>query len=313
MTPISDNLPNVAVLMAVANGMQWIEEQVDSIQQQKNVKIRLFISVDRSSDDSLVWCQNLAKNDDRVTLLQEGGAFGSATKNFFYLIKTVDFRQFDYVSFADQDDIWFPNKLYRACRIIEKGPYQAYSSNVTALWQNGRKKLVNKAQPKRHWDYLFEAGGPGCTYVLSTKLALRIKKTLLTNSECEKISFHDWFCYAFARAEKTPWFIDPEPSMLYRQHKKNTVGINKGWKAFIRRLKLALSGQALSQTVLTQKVVAKNLSESDLLDIPTNTRGFLKLSLKSRHCRRRLKDQIYFFGFCIAMAVISIRPEKSNL
>ncbi len=40
----------IAVLLAAYNGMEWIEEQIASILSQKGVSIKIFISVDLSSD-----------------------------------------------------------------------------------------------------------------------------------------------------------------------------------------------------------------------------------------------------------------------
>lgn len=39
----ADNIPRVAVLLAAYNGMQWIEEQVDSILNQQGVAVTLFL------------------------------------------------------------------------------------------------------------------------------------------------------------------------------------------------------------------------------------------------------------------------------
>lgn len=47
-----------------------------------------------------------------------------------------------------------------------------YSSNVTAFWPANKRKLVSKAQPQRTSDFMFEAAGPGCTYLLQGSLAL---------------------------------------------------------------------------------------------------------------------------------------------
>ena len=65
VTPHNSSLPRVAVLLAVYNGMKWLEDQVKTIMAQKGVEITLFISVDRSDDGSDKWCQNLADFDNR--------------------------------------------------------------------------------------------------------------------------------------------------------------------------------------------------------------------------------------------------------
>ena len=82
----------------------------------------------------------------------------------------------------------------------------------------------DKAQPQADWDFLFEAAGPGCTYVFTRDLVIALKASILTNwNEVQNVSLHDWYCYAFARSQGFKWFIDPRPSMNYRQHERNQV------------------------------------------------------------------------------------------
>jgi rhamnosyltransferase len=91
----------------------------------------------------------------------------------------------------------------------------AYSSNVTAFWPDGTTHVLNKAQPQVTWDYLFEAAGPGCTYVFSKRLASQLKRVLYDNWDViQSITLHDWFCYGYARANGYQWFIDSEPGFF---------------------------------------------------------------------------------------------------
>ena len=60
---------NIAVLLAAYNGMQWIEEQIDSILNQRNVDVTIFISVDLSTDGTYEWCQALQKKNPRIVVL----------------------------------------------------------------------------------------------------------------------------------------------------------------------------------------------------------------------------------------------------
>ncbi|MBW2187408.1 MAG: glycosyltransferase [Deltaproteobacteria bacterium] len=153
------NESKIAVLLAAHNGVAWLKEQVDSILNQHKVEVTLFVSVDRSSDGTEVWFDKLSKQDNRVVILPHGQSFGGAAPNFFRLIRDVDFDGFDYVSFADQDDIWHLNKLKRATEQLVLNKADAYSSNVTAFWPSGKEQIVFKSQLQCKWDYLFEAAG----------------------------------------------------------------------------------------------------------------------------------------------------------
>jgi len=253
----TDNLPKVAVLLAAYNGMQWIDEQVDSILNQQGVAVTLFFSVDLSTDGTDQWVKNLAKKHSNVVMLPYGERFGGAGPNFFRLIKDVDFSGFDAVSFADQDDIWFSDKLSRACTLLQNGQCDVYSSNVTAFWPDGKQVLIDKAQPQKQFDHFFEAAGPGCTYVFNAASATAFKRFVIGLGErIQNVSLHDWLAYAFCRHNAFRWYIDPAPSMLYRQHANNQVGTNAGFTAYKKRIELVTKHWYRNQVNLVLSLVA---------------------------------------------------------
>ena len=53
---MSEKRPRVAILLAAYNGMAFIAEQLQSILHQQGVDLRIFISVDLSTDDTYNWC-----------------------------------------------------------------------------------------------------------------------------------------------------------------------------------------------------------------------------------------------------------------
>src|SRR5690606_1482765 len=130
---------------------------------------------------------------------------------------------------SDQDDIWFEDKLARAIGILRRSGSVAYSSNVIAFWPSGRRMLIKKSQPQKKWDFLFEAAGPGCTYVMQADFCTALQQCVCVQwDSVQTVFLHDWFTYAFARANGYQWIIDDKPSMLYRQHADNQVGVNEG-------------------------------------------------------------------------------------
>jgi rhamnosyltransferase len=223
--------PKIAVLLAAYNGGEWIKDQLYSILDQDEVAVTIHISIDPSIDDSETSCKLLAGQYKNITVLPNIGKFGSAGKNFFRLIKDVDLTGFDYVAFADQDDIWEADKLIRHIRLARQYGADGVSSNVTAFWPDGSEKLIDKAQPQNTLDYLFESAGPGCTFLMTPWLVNKVREQLLDkNSQAKKVVLHDWLTYAICRAHGGKWLIDPEPSLYYRQHSNNVVGANVGFK-----------------------------------------------------------------------------------
>ncbi|MDS1315146.1 glycosyltransferase [Aliarcobacter butzleri] len=246
----------VAILLASYNGIKYIKEQVDSILNQKEVDATIFVSDDLSTDGTLEYLQDIYKNEKRLVYLNSHDKFGGAAKNFFRLIKDVDFSNFDYISLADQDDIWYEDKVIGAIEMIEEKHLDAYSSNVLAFWEDGKEMIINKSNSQTKYDYLFEAAGPGCTYVLKKDLAIFLQKFICENWEdVNKIELHDWFIYAFARENNYKWHIDENLSMRYRQHTSNQVGANDGLKAKIKRLKKVFSSWYREEIIKIIKVL----------------------------------------------------------
>lgn len=284
----AENFPKVAVLLAAYNGMQWIEEQVNSILNQQGVDVTLFVSVDFSTDDTDQWVQELANKHSNVVMLPYGERFGGAGPNFFRLVRDVDFAGFDAVSFADQDDIWLANKLQRAYSLLQAGQCDVYSSNVTAFWPDGKQVIIDKAQAQKNFDHFFEAAGPGCTYVFNSASALAFKHFVFELGERIKaVSLHDWLAYAFCRHNGFKWFIDPLPSMLYRQHDGNQVGTNTGFAAYKKRIELIAKHWYRNQVNLILSLVAPEKS----MDF---NRYFFRL-INFHAMRRRSRDSFALF------------------
>jgi len=299
-----------AVLLAAHNGFRFIYQQIDSILRQENVDLHIYISIDRSADGTELLIKNLADTNPKVTLLPVGEVFGGAAKNFYRLLRDVNLTDYDFVSFADQDDIWFPEKLSQAHEILTRYSVDAYSSNVIAFWPNGDKSLIRKSHRQVRWDFLFEAAGPGCTYVMRKALILDFQNLLKKRwSEAQNIALHDWFIYAFARAKNYQWIIDESPSMFYRQHENNQVGVNKGFTAFRYRAKKILTGWAFDQTSLIADLVGAKSNLPKYLHFNGGRLNYLRLAFLGARCRRRLRDQLYFAISCIVICLIGSKGK----
>lgn len=297
--------PCVAVCLAAFNGMRYLQQQIDSIFEQAESDVTLFVSVDRSTDGTEEWVRRLQACNPRVVLLDCGEVFGGAARNFFRLLRDVDFALFDYIAFADQDDIWLPGKLKRAVDRLSNLGADGYSSDIVAFWESGRSRYIKKSYPQRRWDYLFESAGPGCTFVISRRLAMEMQDMLRQNlHQTLDVGLHDWFTYAYARAHGYQWVIDDYASLMYRQHGQNQIGVNAGFAALVWRAKRVLSGWGLNQANLIAELVG--VSQGDF--VRGWSRGgrmrMLVLAFQAQHCRRRPVDRAWFALSCLALAVI---------
>lgn len=290
-------MKKIAVLFASYNGKQWIKEQINSILNQKGVDVTIFISDDLSTDGTREYIQDEYSNIKNIIILNDAGKFGGAAKNFYRLIRDVNFTGFDYISLADQDDVWYEDKLIRAISTIEEKQIDGYSSNILAFWEDGKEMVLDKAQNQTKYDYLFEAAGPGCTYVLSNKLANKIQNLIhLKWEEVNQIDLHDWLIYAYSRQNGYIWYIDKTSSMRYRQHSSNQVGANDGINAKIKRLKLVFSSWYRNETIKIIKILEMNKNNNFCKFILN--KNYLNNLLLLKYVfqfRRKCKEKIFLF------------------
>lgn len=288
----------VAVLMATHNGINWIEEQINSILNQINVDVTIFISDDNSVDGTFDYLCKLTKKNRRIVLLSRVKSFGSAAKNFYHLMCQVNFDRFSYISLSDQDDIWNKDKLFNHMTILQKNNAEAVSSNVVAFWLNEKEVLIKKSQPQRKYDFLFEGPGPGCTFLITPWLANKVKYQLKNNKIASHIELHDWLIYAICRAYKKLWLIDPSPSLKYRQHSLNVLGANFGAKAALARFRDIINSWYRKQVKLISEVIVNISSDNDLYNFNTAIKGNsifdrLRLLAFAIEGRRKLSERFF--------------------
>jgi rhamnosyltransferase len=204
--------------------------------------VQIVVRDDGSTDETLSVLNRFA-DERRVTLQRAAEPSGSAAQNFLSLIRQNDAKGFAFVAFADQDDIWYANKLHRACdRLISTGA-AGYSSATLAVWGDRRTRLMKLGGRQRSHDFLFEGAGQGCTFVVTAEFYGRARNFLSGHWELTAgIHFHDWGLYALARAWHLQWEFDPVPSLLYRQHQRNDTGARGSARGVMRRFARIRSG-----------------------------------------------------------------------
>jgi rhamnosyltransferase len=234
--------PKVLVLMAAFNGSKWIREQVETILDQASVDVHLIVSDDGSTDNTCSVIEQLA-NDGRLRLISTKIPTGSAGQNFLWLIRTISADGYDFVSFADQDDVWHTDKLFQGCSKLMQTGASGYSSAVTAFWSDGREKVLSQNATVTSSDFMFEGGGQGCTYVLTSVFYTHLRNFFLANDSLTKsLHYHDWAIYALARLWNAAWLFDSNSRLRYRQHKYNDTGARTSISGIRLRIHLIRGG-----------------------------------------------------------------------
>lgn len=294
MVRIDLKMDNVCVLLATYNGVNYIGEQLNSILFQRGVCVDIYISDDFSTDGTYELLNNKYGGMSNVHILDRTERYGQAGKNFFSLVERVDITKYDYVAFADQDDIWCKDKLIDSIESMNSMRCSGVSSCVTAFWKDGRRLFVDKAARQRKLDFLFESAGPGCTFVLSAELVFAFKTKLIENKKKFAIVYyHDWSIYAFSRANGFKWHIMPKSTMSYRQHESNETGVNRGIKPALARLKKVFLGWYFEQIVFLSNAVG---SRSVLDELFSSRLPFFIAQLNNVfELRRRRVDSVFVF------------------
>jgi rhamnosyltransferase len=307
-------MPKVAVLLATFNGAPWLREQVETITAQQDVDQTVIVSDDGSTDGTLELLAQLARADERIVVLPTQPPTRSSAANFARLIRQVNLDAYDYVALADQDDVWLPDKLTRAIAMLRQEQADGYSANVTALFEGGQRKLVEKAGPQQRLDHYFESPGPGCSFVLTRRLMSQLVPVLhaIERRGGRLFAYHDWFIYAFARRAGFKWTIDPVAPMLYRQHAHNVLGANIGIQPRLKRLRRLWSGWYFDEVRWQHEVL------ESLRDLMPNGQACLRAedlnidSFRARlrfatmiapHARRRLRDRLWL-GACVGLGIM---------
>jgi glycosyltransferase involved in cell wall biosynthesis len=213
-----------AVLLAAYNGQAFLRDQLQSILQQSCPPELILVRDDGSSDKTTEIVESFQRKYGQRLQLIRGSNVGFVA-NFWLLIRTVA-PEFNYYFFADQDDIWRPDKIERAIGKIKDTPDGGsepwlYFSRLH-LVDSTLKTLGFSPLPGK-WglgNALFENPVTGCTAAFNKPFLNLLRDH---PPRPERLVAHDWWCYLVASALGQICY-DPEPTILYRQHGANSMG-----------------------------------------------------------------------------------------
>lgn len=228
----------IAVLLSTYNGANYLAEQIESLQNQSYKNWNLFIRDDGSTDQTQQIIQKFCTMDFRIhwTNSDEQRNYG-VKQSFLTLLEKVDA---DFYMFCDQDDVWLPNKIeitVDAMNNNKKIPQLVFTD--LNLVDENLQLISNEAVLSRinteYWldpdNLFFDNIVTGCTVMINDSL----KKKILPVSP-QQIVMHDWFFALIAAQSGQIHFIN-QPTILYRQHQDNQVGINKSFFGKLRKIK----------------------------------------------------------------------------
>lgn len=210
-------MESVLVLMSTYNGEKYLEEQIKSIFNQKDVIVKLLIRDDGSTDDTILIVKKL--QETYPIQLITGQNVGYA-RSFMELVVTA--KNADYYAFCDQDDVWLPEKLITAINNVKTS-----DDNIPSLYMSQAiivDNNLNNIEAKFHKRYISldkliaHNFAIGCTMVFNESLRKILDNRMMLDAG------HDYWVSCVAAAVNAFIYWDKNGYVLYRQHGNNVSG-----------------------------------------------------------------------------------------
>lgn len=228
-----DSTPSkkILVLLSTYNGEKYIIDQLNSINGQVDLSVYCLIRDDGSKDNTFELIREFCNNHPNFTCYK--GENVGVVRSFNDLLQRSEVDGYEYFAFADQDDVWMPNKLaaalqklYEVMEIHKGGLSDApalYFGNLLAVnSQLAPRNLVYIKRPDTGIHATVVAGvAYGCTEVFNKTAVDMYRKGI--NSH---IKYHDYWMFLICSLLGNVVY-DDQPFIMYRQHEHNVVGFNK--------------------------------------------------------------------------------------
>lgn len=266
----------VSVLLSTYNGGKYLEEQLQSLFNQKDVDIKIYVRDDGSTDNTTNILDSYAKKG--LLNWYTGENIGPARSFLELLTKT---EVCDYYAFCDQDDVWDPDKLSIAINTIKEADRPALYCSNTLLVTSDLTEIncSNYHVIGSFAESLVSNPMTGCTSVFNNSLRQLAIQYIPTN-----IDMHDWWIYRICMAFDGFFYFDKLSHIKYRQHGNNVIGgVFSKKKEFIHHIQLLIHHE--------EGIRYKMLKELNVYypEMPEHNRKILTLFL---NYRKSLFDKI---------------------
>lgn len=221
-------MEKINILMATYNGRRYLREQIDSILNQTYSNFRLLISDDASTDSTLKILEEYEKKDRRVEIYSHEKNMG-VVANFEFLIDKV---RSEYFMFADQDDVWELDKIEKSLKKLEETDSDLVYTDLEVVdnklnqiepsfWK--QKGFYNKITKYNNFESLYLNNYiNGCTMLCKSSWINEV----LPLPKSSKYVIHDYWIALIVSHNGKMAYVE-EPTIKYRQHRKNQVGSSR--------------------------------------------------------------------------------------
>ena len=280
--------PAISIAMCTYNGSRFLPAQLRSIAAQHRLPDELVICDDDSSDDTpSILAQFVLSAPFRVRVIRNDKRLGS-TRNFQ---NAISLCHGDIVALADQDDVWYPQKLARLAA--------AFTPESVAVFSDA--DLIDSDSHPLHsrlWNSYCFGSGDQHLFAAGRALSVLIKHPVVTGTTlafrkslasvllpipAEHV--HDfWISFLLAACGRI--HVIPEPLLQYRQHASQQIG--PGQSQFRDRLAQARkTGSAHYQSEIAKFRLLRDRVEQHRANIVHSEIALQEIDRKVAHLRHR--------------------------
>jgi Glycosyl transferase family 2 len=300
---------SVTILLSTFNGARFLQAQLDSFIAQTHEVWVLYWRDDGSTDETLGIMHDFTFRVGTRRCIQSpsSGPHMGAASSFLTLLSEA--LGAEIVAFADQDDVWMPDKLACALQLLS-------AEKVPALYC-ARQYLVDENLRGAQLSALHSQniGFPACltqniangnTLVMNAAAA-----ALVATAGYPQNSVHDWWSYIVVAACGGNVIFDERPQVLYRMHKRNLIGrvqpLHQRALAALKRGSMVYMTMLQRHAALLETQAGRMPAQQrqDLRLVLSGLRGGLTAKIAALRCprfrrRTRLENILFRWWFIIA-------------
>ncbi|WP_040952377.1 glycosyltransferase family 2 protein [Gorillibacterium massiliense] len=293
----------IAILLSTYNGSRYLQDFLNSLKQQTFQQFTLFIRDDGSTDETFEIIKKYNAENQHVEIVSASGNVGVIRSFSLLMEHALECSSFEYFMFADQDDVWLPQKIETTLFNMRK---MENCNNMQPILVHSDLVVVDeklKQISPSFWKYqnlnpeyhqinrlLVQNVITGCTMMVNRSLA---KLGVPFPSEA---IMHDWWLGLVASCFGEISYLN-ESTILYRQHEINNIGAKKFslFFALKRMFSPVIFTKNYRQAQCIVDCYDALLNEPELANQLAVLKAFQ--SMKSAHYFNRIKTMIRFKFF----------------
>jgi glycosyltransferase involved in cell wall biosynthesis len=254
-----ENSLRVSVAMTTFNGSKFLNKQLDSILEQTYSVYEIVVCDDGSTDNTIAILKEYSSLTNLIIIQNEFNV--GFVKNFE---RSIANTTGDLIVLADQDDIWYENKIETLVNSIGRNllihsDCDLIDNNDSIFLKKFKGEILSHTNAI---DFLNVNVVTGCTVMFTKEL----KKLVLPFPE--NLAYHDWYLGIMAAYQSKIKYL-PTSLQGYRQHPNQDTGavsLNRSYIESIiaRALGKEFNGQIASKGQLKNlKALRANFSKDE--------------------------------------------------